>query len=88
MIERFQKLVISVGEQLCSIVKPEGARHIPIPPDPVNHFRLAEHMRMLRHISLILAARRLGIPLAGVAEIFTTLSADEPRCEHRQAGQQ
>jgi len=45
-------------------------------------------MRMLRHISLILAARRLGIPLAGVAEIFTTLSADEPRCEHRQAGQQ
>ncbi|MEU7866875.1 redox-sensitive transcriptional activator SoxR [Dactylosporangium sp. NPDC049140] len=33
---------------------------------------------MLRRISLILAARRLGIPLAGVAEIFTTLPADEP----------
>jgi MerR family redox-sensitive transcriptional activator SoxR len=33
---------------------------------------------MLRRISLILAARRLGIPLADVAEIFTTLPADEP----------
>jgi MerR family redox-sensitive transcriptional activator SoxR len=33
---------------------------------------------MLRRISLILAARRLGIPLAAVAEIFTTLPADEP----------
>jgi MerR family redox-sensitive transcriptional activator SoxR len=32
---------------------------------------------MLRRISLILAARRLGIPLADVAEIFTTLPADE-----------
>ncbi|MFI5912975.1 redox-sensitive transcriptional activator SoxR [Dactylosporangium sp. NPDC051541] len=32
---------------------------------------------MLRRISLILAARRLGIPLAAVAEIFTTLPADE-----------
>jgi MerR family redox-sensitive transcriptional activator SoxR len=33
---------------------------------------------MLRRISLSLAARRLGIPLADVAEIFTTLPADEP----------
>ncbi|GAA4244864.1 redox-sensitive transcriptional activator SoxR [Dactylosporangium darangshiense] len=32
---------------------------------------------MLRRISLILAARRLGIPLADVAEIFTTLPSDE-----------
>ncbi|MET7393815.1 redox-sensitive transcriptional activator SoxR [Dactylosporangium sp. NPDC005572] len=32
---------------------------------------------MLRRISLILAARRLGIPLVDVAEIFTTLPADE-----------
>ncbi|MEV4136093.1 redox-sensitive transcriptional activator SoxR [Dactylosporangium sp. NPDC049742] len=32
---------------------------------------------MLRRISLILAARRLGIPLADVAQIFTTLPADE-----------
>ncbi len=32
---------------------------------------------MLRRISLILAARRLGIPLAEVAEIFATLPADE-----------
>lgn len=32
---------------------------------------------MLRRISLILAARRLGIPLADVADIFTTLPADE-----------
>ena len=31
---------------------------------------------MLRRISLILAARRLGIPLADVAQIFTTLPAD------------
>jgi MerR family redox-sensitive transcriptional activator SoxR len=31
---------------------------------------------MLRRISLILAARRLGIPLAEVAAIFTTLPAD------------
>jgi MerR family redox-sensitive transcriptional activator SoxR len=32
---------------------------------------------MLRRISLLLAARRLGIPLADIAEIFTTLPADE-----------
>ncbi|MFB9448190.1 redox-sensitive transcriptional activator SoxR [Dactylosporangium vinaceum] len=33
---------------------------------------------MLRRISLILAARRLGISLADVAEVFTTLPVDEP----------
>ncbi|MEU7826693.1 redox-sensitive transcriptional activator SoxR [Catellatospora sp. NPDC049133] len=33
---------------------------------------------MLRRIALVLAARRLGIPLADVAEIFTTLPADGP----------
>jgi MerR family redox-sensitive transcriptional activator SoxR len=33
---------------------------------------------MLRRISLILAARRLGIPLADVATIFATLPAGEP----------
>jgi MerR family transcriptional regulator, redox-sensitive transcriptional activator SoxR len=33
---------------------------------------------MLRRIALILAARRLGIPLADVAQIFTTLPADQP----------
>ncbi|MER7278603.1 redox-sensitive transcriptional activator SoxR [Dactylosporangium sp. NPDC000244] len=32
---------------------------------------------MLRRIAIILAARRLGISLADVAEIFTTLPADE-----------
>lgn len=33
---------------------------------------------MLRRISLILAARRLGIPLAEVAVVFTTLPANSP----------
>ncbi len=33
---------------------------------------------MLRRISLILAARRLGIPLAEVAVVFTTLPTDGP----------
>ncbi|MEV0134448.1 redox-sensitive transcriptional activator SoxR [Dactylosporangium sp. NPDC050688] len=33
---------------------------------------------MLRRISLVLAARRLGIPLAEVAVVFTTLPADGP----------
>ncbi|MDI1460756.1 redox-sensitive transcriptional activator SoxR [Catellatospora sp. KI3] len=33
---------------------------------------------MLRRISLVLAARRLGIPLADVADIFTTLPVDQP----------
>jgi MerR family redox-sensitive transcriptional activator SoxR len=37
---------------------------------------------MLRRISLILAARRLGIPLADVAEIFTTLPVDEAPSHH------
>jgi MerR family redox-sensitive transcriptional activator SoxR len=37
---------------------------------------------MLRRISLILAARRLGIPLADVAQIFTTLPADEAPSHH------
>lgn len=31
---------------------------------------------MLRRISLVLVAKRLGIPLADVADVFTTLPAD------------
>lgn len=34
------------------------------------------HRHMLRRISLIIVARRLGIPLADVATVFATLPAD------------
>ncbi|MEU5945793.1 redox-sensitive transcriptional activator SoxR [Micromonospora sp. NPDC047465] len=37
---------------------------------------------MLRRISLVLAARRLGVPLADVAALFATLPAGQPPSQH------
>ncbi|UKJ63449.1 redox-sensitive transcriptional activator SoxR [Cellulosimicrobium cellulans] len=43
---------------------------------PGNQRRYPRHM--LRRISLIVVAKRLGIPLADVQEVFTSLPLDHP----------